>query len=569
MKYFPLLFLLPLLTLSFPLPTTALSSKTYSFNSQAAFNYTTTGPITYTTTNATTAWYHSDWQYRQQITINKDYIGEELTDFPVAIRLGSQSLVGARDDRHDLIFTSADGTTKLSHEIESSTDMWVKVPQLTPIEDTVLYVYYGNPTAIDQQNTQDVWTNGYVGVWHMNQDPSGVTIDSTDNKNNGNGYFGPNAGAGNVSPGGFQKSENLQSGKIGSSYYFDGNGVGNHLRVSDSDSLSGLSQLQLCSWIKWGGEDDRGGVIAKDNDSQREFQLQVYPDGNIAIHIWNQDGQITGLFSGAGTSIANSEWHHVCTRWDNQTLKIYLDNNEIASTVMTGSSVKNTGVDLVIGARLHNEEFLRGNLDQVTLSRVARTPAWIQAEYANQANHDNFLTISPTVETHLATGSGSTVTLKSDRSLNYTSLNSFTPNGSLTNTYQLSPDNGKTWYYYAASGWLKTTTASSSANDITNHLNTFPTGTNQLLWKAFIPSGNTLDSLTITYTPSPSNSLSGLPLSLNDPRIQVINELHRQVFGRPPTFQEWLTYVNKLINGEKQTAEELLGSMEYARLFGS
>jgi hypothetical protein len=370
----------------------------------------------------------------------------------------------------------------------------------------------------DKQRPEEVWTNGYAAVYHLNDDPAG-TIKDAKKEHNG------------TSKGGMNQNDSFKEGKIGGALDFDGSNdyvnfpsffpvVGNNPRTvsmwlrRQGDSGGGASGFHFIEW----GSSALGG--------RWSYKIS---NGNV-LRIESPD-----YVSGLGVPL--DEWAFVAITFEGTQLAdhtLYLNNN---SEKAVGTGVINTGSggvarNLRIGAgsadSVSAHRPFNGLIDSVRISSLARTPAWISTEYTNQANTDNFLTISDTVESH-PSGSGSTITLKSDRPLSYTSLTSFTPNGSNTNTYQLSPDKGKTWYYYSASGWLKTTTASSSANDITNHLQTFPVGTNQLLWKAFIPSGNTLDSITITYTPSPSNSLSGLPLSLNDPRIQVINELHRQV----------------------------------------
>ena len=97
-----------------------------------------------------------------------------LTDFPVLIRL-SKDLNDFRYNKcaangSDLRFADSDGNL-LSHEVDtwnpSGTSLvWVKVPALS--KSTMIKAYYGNanPPAV---NPKDVWSNGYVGVWHLNE----------------------------------------------------------------------------------------------------------------------------------------------------------------------------------------------------------------------------------------------------------------------------------------------------------------------------------------------------------------------------------------------------------------
>jgi hypothetical protein len=95
-----------------------------------------------------------------------------------------------KNDGTDILFTAGDGTTKLNHELErytattGSTAAWVRIPSLSASVDTVVYVYYGNAAAADQQNKTGVWDSNYKVVNHL-KDASGPLTDSTQYGNNG------------------------------------------------------------------------------------------------------------------------------------------------------------------------------------------------------------------------------------------------------------------------------------------------------------------------------------------------------------------------------------------------
>ncbi len=165
------------------------------------------------------SWYNSGWEYRKAITIDSTKVDSDLSNFAVLVSLTDANLSsGAQSDGDDILFTSADGTTKLSHEIESYTTAtgelisWVKIPTLASATDTVLYMYYGNSAATDQSDTESVWTSDYRAVQHMNEDPSGAApqmVDSTTNNQDGTSS-------------GSMSSADLVSAKIGKGTDFDG-----------------------------------------------------------------------------------------------------------------------------------------------------------------------------------------------------------------------------------------------------------------------------------------------------------------------------------------------------------
>ena len=160
----------------------------------------------------------------------------------------------------DLRFVDSDGTP-LAYEIEDwntgGSYVWVKVPQIDAGSTTdSIWMYYDNGSIGDAQNPGAVWSNGYVGVWHMDQNPGASQIlDSTTYLNHGT--------ANDMALG------DLQPGRIGDGLYFDGStgATGDYIRVpsngTDELSISGASpQLTLEAWVKRTGTPPADWMIA-------------------------------------------------------------------------------------------------------------------------------------------------------------------------------------------------------------------------------------------------------------------------------------------------------------------
>ncbi len=150
----------------------------------------------YTITGST--WYNTSWTNRKAITIHHSQVSgtSSLVNFPVLVSVTDANLATVanggnvgKPDGSDILFTASDGATELAYEMESyngSTGQviaWVNVPALSPAADTVLYVYYGNPAAANQQNAAGVWNSNYEGVWHL---PNGSVLSGNDSTANGN-----------------------------------------------------------------------------------------------------------------------------------------------------------------------------------------------------------------------------------------------------------------------------------------------------------------------------------------------------------------------------------------------
>ncbi|HYL66542.1 MAG TPA: DUF2341 domain-containing protein [Nitrosopumilaceae archaeon] len=86
----------------------------------------------------------------------------------------------AKSNRYDVLFTACDGKTKLDHEIENYTTTtgsltaWVQVPNIYNSPNNVIYMYYNNTAATNQQNITSTWDPTYAGVWHFANTPSSV-----------------------------------------------------------------------------------------------------------------------------------------------------------------------------------------------------------------------------------------------------------------------------------------------------------------------------------------------------------------------------------------------------------
>ncbi|WP_240664687.1 DUF2341 domain-containing protein, partial [Methanosarcina sp. MSH10X1] len=161
------------------------------------------------------------------ITIDHTKVASDLTDFPMLVVIENDTDIGelANPNGTDINFLSSNGD-QLAFEKESfsisdgacNANIWVKVPFLSSTTNTTLYLYYGNPGAVDAQNTSAVWDDGgfynYSLVQHLDSDPlssSPQFADSTSFQYNGTAFGG-------------MTGSNLVSGKINNSIYFNGNG---------------------------------------------------------------------------------------------------------------------------------------------------------------------------------------------------------------------------------------------------------------------------------------------------------------------------------------------------------
>lgn len=254
------------------------------------------------------SWYDGNWQYRKEIAVRSSKVPGDLTDFPILISITDSDVkAGAQLDGDDILLTTSDGITQISHEIEkydSGTGeliVWAKAPALSSSVDTVFYLYYGNSGASNQQDAQGVWDTNYKGVYHLPDETSSTISDSTNNSNDGTKTAADNP---------------LEAtGKIGEGQEFDGSDYINVDTVVDDTTLSG--NWSVSGWVYY---DVGGGFYFSFGDN----------DGNEFVGIRSISGDKLKIASnmhtpGDGSVVSTSAWHHIALTHDGTNLSAYLD----------------------------------------------------------------------------------------------------------------------------------------------------------------------------------------------------------------------------------------------------
>ena len=350
-----------------------------------------------------TAWYSTAWGYRKQIIIASSQVSgsSNLTNFPVLISLPSDSNLAssAESNGNDILFTAADGLTKLNHEIETYTssngqlNAWVNVPSVSPTANTVIYMYYGNSSAPNQQSPAHAWDSNFIGVWHL---PNGSTLsanDSTANANNGS-----ISGAGAV------------SGEIGGGASF--NGSSSNISVGNASSVRITGPITMSAWVNVAAFPQANNwsyIIGKGYDGTNEgYFLRLTQNGSVIQLNAGSDSagnnQVLWPISGWNTNT----WHHVVGTYDGTNWNVYLDGALKASaTQAIGAIPSSLGVYLG-GANINGTltRFWNGDLDEVHLSNIARSPDWIKTEYNNQSSPSSFSSLGTQQTPGGGSGSG-------------------------------------------------------------------------------------------------------------------------------------------------------------------
>jgi hypothetical protein len=335
------------------------------------------------------SWWDTDWQFRKEITINHTNVASSLTNFVVLISIVSDSNLAAsvQSDGDDIVFTDSDDV-RLDHEIElyeGSTGRliaWVRVPTVSSIEDTIIYMYYGNADCSNQENPENVWDSDYVMVQHL-EETSGTHYDSTSYHNDGVPQAGLNQDA---------------VGRIDGSDQFDG-GSDRRIELGTDNSLNLIADLAIEAWIYpvgW-GESNWGRIVCRRASS---------PSRGYEFLLDNDGGENRLWFSAMGlpeydsfselNSISLNTWQHVVvTRAASDgAVKFYI-NGAASGTGSMLSIPSAPDVETYIGIRSDMLREFNGIIDEVRISDTVRSADWISTEYNNQNSPDTFYSVGP------------------------------------------------------------------------------------------------------------------------------------------------------------------------------
>jgi len=327
--------------------------------------------------------------------------GGPHTDFPLLVSLTESWLRGtasggdvASASGFDIgFFADAAGTMRLAHELElyrgetGALVAWVKVPALSPT--TELFLRYGDPAiAASQEDAAAVWSNDFAAVWHL----QGLG-DSTANANAGTD--GGSMGAG---------------GQIADGRAFDGMNdlvaLGSAASIDDVFTGGGTAE----AWVRaagW-GEGSRGRILEKGDTATGEtsgWYVSV-DNANVSASILfghvSTTGSRLGAWNTPASSMALNAWTHVAVVYDQGSTandpSIYINGAAVAlsETSSPGGSMASDGAGVArLGNRGAGDRTFNGRIDEMRLSRTARSAEWIATSFRDQADPGAFYTVGP------------------------------------------------------------------------------------------------------------------------------------------------------------------------------
>lgn len=329
-------------------------------------------------------WWDGDWVYYKEITIDNTKIDSTLAYFPVLISLSSDDSLAsyAQNDGDDIAFIASDESTQLDHEIEyfngttGQLQAWVEVPSISSSSDTTIYMYYGNPSAGNQENVTGTWDSNHKLVHHLKDATTSTNEDSTSNNNDGTKRTA-------------NEPIETSSGKIAQAQSFDGSN--DYVKITNNVAPS-PSSLTISAWIqKESGGHTYECALHKGSANtigSSDYWLGVDINDQLTATIGANTG--VGWQAGQTTSVATyGTWYHLAAVWDGSVVRVYI--NGTYNKQYNLSTYGNLTTETRFGSSADGTNYqFRGVVDEVRISDTNRSAAWIKAEYENQNSPSTF-----------------------------------------------------------------------------------------------------------------------------------------------------------------------------------
>jgi hypothetical protein len=314
---------------------------------------------------------YADWQHIGSMYILTTPEGADLPasasveDFPLLVRLDRDffDFSQARPKGEDIRFSTAAGQA-LPYQIEQwdaqsgSALIWVRIPQIRGNAKQEIRLHWGNTAAPCASNGKAVFdvSNGHLAVWHMNgpviEDEVG-TIKSKD--------AGTSAAPGMIGP---------------ARHFPGGKGVycGEDIITFPTGSTPHTSSVWFrgakpnCRILSWGKEYRQGKI-----------QMWYNSPSQIRMDCYFSDADVR-----SSPSIPLNQWAHVVHTYQKGESRIYI-NGVLDTEARTRATTLNIErpARMWIGGWYGNFDFI-GDIDELRISDVTRSPDWIKLEYENQ-----------------------------------------------------------------------------------------------------------------------------------------------------------------------------------------
>jgi hypothetical protein len=355
---------------------------------------------------AANGWYNDSWSARVPVTVRASQVSESVTNFPVYLDLStlpSSFFSTVQGTGADIRVTASDGVTELPFEVvrlSTSTatgELHFRANSLSNVTDTAFYIYYGNSAAsayaaTDTYGRNNVWSNGYMAVYHLNETPGASYISST----------GSTTGSANN-----MEVGDVVAAQVGFGQQIDG--------TNEFIQTTFAASIATSTWSLWaranGTQSAYDGLVFSRGTEVSGFDLNS-TGGGIGYH-WNNLGATA--WNHVGPTIPLNTWFMASMVVVPTQASFY---RFATSGLATSSNVATHNATIINDLKFGQDDaggrFFTGIIDEVRIANVARTQGWLTTEYNNQATPATFYNVGGAESRFIRIFSDSTTTILGD-----------------------------------------------------------------------------------------------------------------------------------------------------------
>jgi hypothetical protein len=309
---------------------------------------------------------------RHSLTIPSGAVSAPLTDFPLLVAPGN-----AVASPGDVAFADGDGAL-LDFEVESTNPpaLWVRVPLVRDDADTLIWLYYDNAASPLPRDEDAVWDDDFAMVLHLSDVPAlmGAAADSTQYGLDGTyrGVIDTESVPGVAGRGVDLDGDDWIDGSTDARLDFTG-----AFTAEGWFNLSASTNGYLISHSGYGG--DRGWDLSFNPDTNNPI---AYLEARVS-----GDGADPSLSTGETTVSLNTGYYAAVTFDPGVRFALFVDGQLVLEKIASvPAQVNVASVPLVMSRHgAQNSGWVDGVVDELRVSTVARSDAWIAAQGKNLA----------------------------------------------------------------------------------------------------------------------------------------------------------------------------------------
>ena len=331
------------------------------------------------------------YNYVRSITIDHTKVPSTQANFPVLVSFTDPTLATVANGGHvqnihgyDIVFASnSSGTPSLINwELESYDPVGgtviahVLASSLSSTTNTVLYVYYGNPTVVTAQNATPTatWDSNFTAVYHL---ATTAGKDSTSNARNGTSTGSSIVAAIGQIDGAVQSPSSADTNAY----------------ITVPTSVLNQSIGTISMWLKSALDQTSFWTAAgfSDGTSNNRFFFER-ANGSGVSYGWYTGGGSGDYRLTCATSPSVNTWHLLTYEWQASGSVLYVDGvNASCTSAPVASTFAPSVAELINEAALGSS--IQGYEDEIRFSNSLRSTSWITAEYNNQSSPSTFLAV--------------------------------------------------------------------------------------------------------------------------------------------------------------------------------